>query len=143
MADGESRRVSYDAEYMYISNQILELTRRIRDSFRLFVQMFSALVAASVWLKTSHEAAELRGYRYALLFDVVAVAIALIVVVSVIEDLASWREFRDAQGRLSGLDAAGRPVVPPPRLAAARVELASLLFIFGAAVAYCVFNPLN
>jgi hypothetical protein len=133
--------VSDDKQYEFVSSQVQVYNQRIADAFKLFIQLFSAIVGGSVWLSIQSHIAT-RSARYERLSDILAVLVAVFCTISVLENLRAWRGYRSAQSRLGGIDEAGKPRIPGPRGFQSSLEEGTMIAtMFSAAGLFCYFNP--
>jgi hypothetical protein len=125
--------ISDEKQYEFVTSQIKLQTERIYDAFKLFVQVFSAIVGGSVWL--SMQKPPTTSQNYAFLADSIAILAAFITVVMILLNVISWFGYRKELTRLA-------PNVPPPKLFPATViEAAMICSMIAAAALFVWFNP--
>ena len=136
--------IADEKQYEFLTSQIGKLADRSIDAFKLFLQIFSAIVGGSIWLSVQGTVTPVSRHRYILLSDAVVVVLSLIVIVMVCDNLRSWFGYRTAVSDLagtddSGIDRIGRPHMFPAALS----ESAILLGIGLVAALFCIANPFS
>jgi hypothetical protein len=101
--------VSEDKEFEYVTSQIVKHVQRSVDAFKLFTQLFSAIVGGSIWLSTQRNVSPAAAKTYSHLSGWLVVLVTVIASVMIIDNYRVWYGFRLAQSRLV-------PTVPPPKL---------------------------
>ncbi len=134
--------LSADTHCEMITQHIRDCNKRISDSFKLFVQLFSAIVGASVWLSLQTTTAP-KG-TFAWLADGISFLALVVCAVTIIDNLRAWHNYRAALSKVAGKDKSGKLIVPPPKLrTAATVETAMLVVMLISWVLFTCFNPLK
>ncbi len=134
--------ISAEKQYDFITSQIAARLKEARDAFKLFIQIFTAIVGGSVWLATTEKIQPAAKSQYAILSSLVVVVVAIAMIVMVLDALRGWYANRKAQVLLGGLDDNGRPNIPPPRIPPSGVsEMAMIATMIIASSGFCLFNP--
>jgi hypothetical protein len=134
--------ISAEKQYDFITSQIAARLKEARDAFKLFIQIFSAIVGGSVWLATTEKIQSEAKSQYATLSSLLVVVLTLAMTVMIVDALRGWYANRKAQVQLGGLDPAGRPNIPPPRIPPSGIsEMAMTMTMIAAASGFCLFNP--
>jgi hypothetical protein len=103
--------VSVDKEYEFVSEQIRFHVDKVYESFKLFIQLFSAIVGGSIWL-SAQGSPKVTTYIY--LSDFLVFLIAAPSIIMIVEHWRAWRGYRHAQNRLGGKDENGKELIPLP-----------------------------
>jgi hypothetical protein len=129
--------VSDDKQYEFVSEQIRFHVNKIYDSFKLFIQLFSAIVGGSVWLGLQDNSP-----RFVVVSDVLVGLIAVVCLVTVFENNQAWRGYRKAQSRLGGKDESGQDKIKGPSIwVSSLIEMVMALAIIVAVGLFCRYNP--
>jgi hypothetical protein len=135
------RQVSVEKEFDNVAKQLSECNARIMDSFKLYIQVVSAIIGGSIYLSLQQHD-KLKNAQYAALSDCLVALVTLVAIVMIYENLREWHGYRKAQSRLSGVDDNGAPYIPGPRgFQASRVESALMLAMVATALLFWWFNP--
>ena len=134
--------LSTDTHCEMLVAQIRDKNVSIYDGFKLFVQLFAAIVGGSVVLRLQYGPAMLP--YFANLSEALVVLIFATSTVIILENLRSLHQYKIRLSNVAGMDKAGLRVVPLPRtFAAHKVEV----FMFGvmllAMMMFHMFNPLR
>jgi TRAP-type C4-dicarboxylate transport system permease small subunit len=133
--------VSDDKQYEFVSSQVQVYNQRIADAFKLFIQLFSAIVGGSVWLSIQSHI-NTKSVRFERLSDILVILVAVFCTISILENLRAWRGYREAQSRLGGTDEAGQPRIPGPKdFRNSKEEGTMMATMFLSAGLFCYFNP--
>ena len=134
--------ISEDAQYRYITSQIVDRIDKSASALKRFIRLFSAVVGGSICLTTNKPLDAVTRSTYVLLSDALAVVTMPVFVVLVVESRRSWYDYRWAQTELGGLDETGGHRIRPPKLFPAAVgELVMLLAMLLASALFCWFTP--
>jgi hypothetical protein len=134
--------VTDDKQYEFVSKQVRYHNEKIIGAFKLFIQLFSAIIGGTIWLSLQPHITATRALSYAHISDILVTVLALFSSLWVFENLRAWHGYRGAQHRLGGLDAHGKPKIPAPRLLRASVSEAAMILIIAAATfLFWRFNP--
>src|SRR5258708_1235649 len=98
--------VPVEKEYEYVSAQVRFHMDKIFDAFKMFIQVFSAIVGGAIWLSLQ-EAIRPRTHMYVVLSDWLVILLAVVSCAIVAENWRAWRSNRHAQSRLGGKDESG------------------------------------
>jgi len=132
--------ISPEKQFEFITRQIAANTTRMYDAFKLFVQLFSAIVGGSVWLSIQHASA---ANAYANILNVLAFLVTVIAALTVIVNLSSWYRYREAQSLLTADAPSPELRAPPPRFwPSAVVQIGQVLCMLAACILFWIFNPL-
>src|SRR5260370_39791110 len=107
MNAGASVMVSVDKEYESVSAEVRLHTEKLFESFKLFIQMFSAIVGGSIWLSLQPSIG-LRAHTYATISSLLVLLIAILCLVMVFQEKRTAMGYRKAQSRLGGKDENGK-----------------------------------
>ena|SRR5262249_54104793 len=110
------------------------------EGFKLFVQLFSALVGGAVVLRLQYP----KGIpaSFVTLSNLLAILITIAGVIMVGDALRSWHGHRQKLSELAGKDTAGNDVIPPARWHPSSAWF-MLLAMLVACVLFWLFNPLR
>jgi hypothetical protein len=112
--------VSEDKEFEYVTSQIVKHVERSVDAFKMFAQLFSAIVGGSIWLSTQPNISSEALKTYSNLSIGLVCVVTLIASFIILENYRTWRGFRQAQSKLM-------PHVPQPKR---RAEMTGRVMIF-------------
>ncbi len=133
--------VSVDKEYEFVSAQVRFHIDKIFDSFKLFIQLFSAIVGGSIWLSLQPNMVA-KAHTYAAISNALVMLIAALCLVMVVEHNRAWRGNRKAQTRLGGKDETGKDRIPPPgSWRSSSTEIAMGLTVVAAVYLFWRYNP--
>jgi hypothetical protein len=127
--------VSEDKEFEYVTSQIVKHVERSVDAFKMFTQLFSAIVGGSIWLSTQH-VSPAAAKTYSNLSVCLVVLVTIIASLIIWENYRVWRGFRAAQSRLV-------PHVPLPKRGSEKTKWMMTVCMVGGCVAFWWFNPFN
>lgn len=125
-----------DKQYEYIGSVITDRLDRVRDAFKLFLQLFSGIVGGSIWLSTQQISPAAREF-YVLVSDALVILVVFVTGTMVYEALRGWWGYREA---LAELTYESHPA-PRPKLRAVVAEVAMLVGMVAAAGIYVCSNP--
>ncbi len=121
----------------FLTQHILARSKEITNSFRLFVQMFAALVGGAAAIRLQNSAQAPRSFAW--LADALGLLILVATTYLILENLRAWYGYRN---RLS--DVAGEDVIKRPGpWWTARIEIIMISVMVVASVAFWTFNPLR
>jgi hypothetical protein len=126
--------VSKDKEFEYVTSQIIKHVERSVDAFKMFAQLFSAIVGGTIWLSMQSNVSLEATKIYAYLSGGLAMLVVFIAVFMIHEDYRAWRGFREAQSKLV-------PHVKKPSWHAEKTAYAMIACMIIAGGAFCWFNP--
>ena len=139
MSKADVDMVPKEKIYEFLTSQAAIRSDRSIDAFKLFVQMFSAIVGGCIWLSIAQKSAQSARVEYVLLTNV-AVAILFVVVTAMVGDnLRSWYSYRKQIAALG----TGVGFSKPNMFSSALSEAAMLLGAFVACGLFIAFNPLR
>jgi hypothetical protein len=127
--------VSEDKEFEYVTSQIVKHVERTVDAFKLFAQLFSAIVGGAIWLSTQRVSPE-AAKTYSHLSVGLVILVTVIVSIMILENYRAWRGFRAAQSRLV-------PHVPPPKRRSEKTGWVMILCMVAGCALFWWFNPFN
>lgn len=134
--------LSTDAHCAMLTEHIRDRHVRIMDGFKLFVQMFSAIVAGAVTLRLQY--GEASADRFAVLADALVGLVALAAAVIIADNTRAWRDYRLKLSQVAGESADGTLLIEAPNMRKAlRIEAMMFLAIAIATIGFWVFNPLR
>ena len=135
MSETRHCEVSADAEFKWVTSQIATERQRAEAAFRLYLQMFSALVGGSIWLSIQPSIAHSAHRKLAVLTDIAVTLAMAAVSVMLLGSWRAWFSYRRAQSVLM-------PHVPPPRRWPSGVVWGAMfLCILVATGLFWMFNP--
>ncbi len=123
-------------QYDFFTDQITRKGVATYDAFKLFLQMFSAIVGGSIWLRLQIDGEAPLSYEY--LSDALVVLLALVGVVLVIDNARSWWRYRVRLVEIVG-DSAHR--VPPPKWDSVIAQFLMSVAMIAVTVMFVAFNP--
>ncbi|MDP2764514.1 MAG: hypothetical protein Q8O54_06730 [Brevundimonas sp.] len=128
--------------YAFLNSQMRFRTEQIQGKFDLFIKIFSAVVAGSVWLSYQGDLTSEARDKFALVSLVLVWWIALLNSAMILSHDAAWIGYRRAVVEHGPRYPDGSPKVPPVNLAIyMRVEFMMVAGMLAAALAFSVFNP--
>jgi hypothetical protein len=134
--------LSVDKHCEMLTNHICDRHNLIMEGFKLYVQMFSAIVGGTVALRLQFGDEIPRAF--ATLADALAVLIFVASALITLENLRGWYGYRETLTKVAGTDEAGAPIVPAPHLLkAGRVATGMIVAMAVAWIAFYAFNPLR
>ena len=126
--------VSEDKEFEYVTSQIVKHIERFVDAFKMFAQLFSAIVGGSIWLST-HPGISLEATKtYSRLSIGHVILVTIIASIMIFEDYRAWRGYRAAQSRLV-------PHVAPPKRRSETTGWVMILCMIAGCGLFWWFNP--
>lgn len=129
--------ISDEKQYEHIAAVIAGRIDLARDAFKLFLQLFSAIVAGSFWLSGSGAISATNRMTYVVLSDALVWLVITVVAVTVYEALRSWWGHRETLALFDG----GAFPIPRPSRKAFRADIALSLLMVVAGVIFTVMNP--
>jgi hypothetical protein len=122
--------------------QLLERLKYIMDGFKLFIQVFTALVGGAVAVRLQY--GEKTPPSFARLGDALAIIIFIATAALILENLRAWYGYRNALSAFAGLNETNRHIIPRPRAWwTARIEIIMILVMIAATCVFLVFNTLR
>ena len=103
--------IGEEKQYEYVGSVVTDRLDRARDAFKLFLQLFSAIVGGAIWLNTQHIALEARS-NYVLVSDVLVALVTFVTGTMVYRAIKGWWGYRLA---LSKFDCGSTQFLPPRR----------------------------
>lgn len=133
--------LSIDTHCQMLAEHMREKNTHVMEGFKLFVQMYSAIIAGAVTLRLQYRDADVE--RFALAADLLVSLVTLATAVVIVDNLRSWYGFRQRLSDVAGTTAEGELVIARPRLASvAKVHFVMLGVMVAAMAAFFLFNPL-
>lgn len=132
--------LSVDKHCEMITAHIRDRNTMIMDSFKLFVQMFSALVGGAVIVRLQYP-----GPAESFAYPAVGIGLLIYVIslVMIWENIRSWYQYRIKLSNEAGRRR-GRLIVPLPKLwRAIWIELVMTVLMTVSLAAFWYFNPLT
>jgi hypothetical protein len=133
--------ISNDKQFEYLGSQVKKHVQRSIEAFKLFLQIFSAIVGGSIWLSLQSSLTSPFRHRYVILTDAAAILLAAVVIVMVLDNLRAWRGYRIAMSNLAGKRPDGDYAIPLPLMRSAITERAILFGIAVVTMLFCFENP--
>ena len=131
-----------DTHCELLVDQIRDKISHILEGFKLYAQLFSAIVAGSVTLKLQYAGQNVS--QYARLADALVTLVGVVSAVIIIDNIRSWKLLRDRLSELAGIDEEGKLVVPPPRIMTSiKAQGLMLIIILITTAGFWCFNPLR
>ncbi len=128
--------VSEDKEFEYVTSQIIKHVERTVDAFKLFAQLYSAIVGGAIWLSTQPSVGPEAAKTYLHLSVGLVFLVTAITSIMILENYRAWRGFRAAQSRLV-------PHVPPPKRGSEKTGWVMILCMVAGCVLFWWFNPFS
>jgi hypothetical protein len=129
--------ISEEKHYEYLGSVIINRLQLVRDAFKLFLQLFSAIVGGSVWLSLQTTITPATKHRLGTVSDALVWLVILVTGIMVLEALRSWWDYRVELSKLDG----GKYPIPRPKARAMKAEAAMLICMIAAGVIFSLFNP--
>lgn len=133
--------ISAEKQYEFVTSQIAAHVERWMDAFKLFIQLFSAIIGGSIWLSTQVKLPPTAIPTYIRLSDTLVGLVTVITIVMVCENLRGWFSYRKTQSKLVGKDGSGKYLVPMPKCQSHRSEGLMILVMLIACGLFFTFNP--
>jgi hypothetical protein len=131
--------LSVDKHCEMLTDQIRDRNKHIMNAFKLYVQMFSAIVGGSVALRL--QSAGKVPVSFSWLVDALALLVFLITAVIISDNVRGWHEYRQRLSEIAGRDRNHNPIVPLPTLwKSKRVEVGMIGVMAISLVAFWLFN---
>lgn len=129
----EDKGISNERQYEFVTTQIRYHDEKIIESFKLFIQVLSAIVGGSIFLAKEPS---LHNPNYGPLATILVWCLGAMTIITVSVNTMAWFGFRKAEHRLN-------PKAPQVRhLWSYWNELAMLIVICIAVILFTLFNPL-
>lgn len=139
--DRELQRQLHLGHYQHLNDMMKFRTNQMESVFSIYIKIFTAIVAGSVWLSlqtgAGAKAADHAGIAVFLVSWLALAACAML-----LSHWVSWWRYRQHLSRCGPRTGTGDPVVPPPVFSFRAVELWMLVSIILSAVGYVIWNPL-
>jgi hypothetical protein len=129
--------ITEEKQYEYIGAVITDRLDRSRDSFKLFLQLFSAIVGGSFWLSKQGVSSDAATYRYIVESDALVVLVITVTGIMVYRAYRGWWGYREALARFDG----GNFPIPRPSRGTLWAEKAMLGCMALAGGIFIAFNP--
>lgn len=134
--------LSDDKHCELLTDHIRDRNTFIMDSFKLFVQMFTALVGGSAAIRLQYYQSAPKSFAW--LADGLGLLIFVITTFVILENLRAWHDLRERLSEVAGLDDRGNHIIRPPHAWwGNRVEILMLVVMAASVVAFWTFNPLR
>lgn len=134
--------LSDDTHCTMLVDQIRDKIAHILEGFKLFVQLFSAIVAGTVTLRLQFGEAE--SGKFALAADFLVFLVALVTIVIILDNIRSWIALRRRLSEVAGVRSDGAPIIEPPRVwTSFRIQGLMLLIVALTTAGFWIFNPLR
>jgi len=135
--------ISDEKQFEFVSAQISFFGQRQLDVFKLFLQLFSAIVGGSIWISLNKEILDANKAKLAWLSIILVWLILFIISVFAGENLRSWHGYRKASARLDDDNPNQEHRIPPPRWWPRMMwEIVAISGMAVAALLFSIFNPL-
>ena len=133
--------ISEDTHCTLLVDQIRDRAGYIIDGFKLYVNLFSDIIAGTVALRLQFKD---DSDQFALLANVLVTLVATFTVVTIIDNIRSWTGLRDKLSDQAGLGPDKEPIIPPPNVYRSfRIEGIMLVIIGVTTIGFWIFNPLK
>jgi hypothetical protein len=141
--------LSVDKHCEILTGHIRDRVSAMTDAFKLYVQMFSAIVGGAVVLKLQYKNEVPASFIW--LSDALVFLILLTCAVIIIENMRSWYSYRERLSNFAGKSKRGKRknkksklelVVPTPEVRNLMVQFVMLGVMTVACGAFFIFNPL-
>jgi succinate dehydrogenase hydrophobic anchor subunit len=128
--------VSKDKEFEYVTSQIIKHIERSVDAFKMFIQLFSAIVGGAIWLSSQPTVTAESSKAYLNLSNVLMLLVTLIASVMVFENYRVWWGYRIAQSTLV-------PHVRKPRWTGVTTGVVMIVCMVAGCILFWRFNPFS
>ncbi|MBR1227196.1 MULTISPECIES: hypothetical protein [unclassified Bradyrhizobium] len=145
ITDLEGTMVSEDKHYEFLTKQIADRSQKIYESFNQFIRLFSAVVGGTIWISLQADASKRGGNSqiYETFSNFLVIAIAVMSALIIIENVRSWKGYRQALVKMGANDVASPVYIPAPlRYRSSIIEIGMICSMFLATILFCIFNPL-
>jgi hypothetical protein len=114
----ETDKVSEDKIYEFVTSQIQFREQGAINAFKLFLQVFSAIVGGSIWLSIQSSTSQASRPGFAAISDALVGLVFAVTAIMVAENFRGWLGYRKAQSKMAGEYPDGRLRVPTKNLPA-------------------------
>ena len=123
-------------------DQIRDKVNHIMDGFKLFVQMFSAIIAGAVTLRLQF-GPELSS-EFSIAADALVFLVAAMTAAAILDNIRSWNALRQRVSEVAGVHESGAPIISHPDVYASfRVQGLMLIVVTITTIGFWIFNPLR
>ena len=138
MTDGDGRLppIGIEKQYDFLTERIANLADHTEDGAKLFLSLFSAILAGSIWLRLQTRPPIPTAYL--VLSDLLVALLTALCIFMTLYNLQEWWEYRNDLARITANST--YPALPPTWKSAC-VELGLCAAMLAACVLYMVFNP--
>ena len=129
--------INEEKQYEYIASVITDRLNRARDAFKLFLQLFAAIVGGSIWLSSQVTVSPSAKHTYSAVSNMLVWLVILVTGIMVLEALRGWWGYRKALSKFDG----GEHPIPPPTPRALVTEVVMVACMIAAGIIFTLFNP--
>lgn len=132
-----------EIHYQHLNTEVASRSTLIEQKFDLFIKLFSAVVAGSVWLSLQSDLSASQRAAYAIVSNFLVWWLAAMGVIMVSAHYEAWRGYRRAQSQHGPHSLAGEPKVPPPTFPMGLMTILPMIATMAAAaIGFTVYNPM-
>ena len=134
--------LSDDKHCEMLSANIRDRTDKILDGFKLYIQLFSAIVGGCVALRLNRESEIPDSFKF--LADGLVALNLLTGLIIIGQNMVSWYHMRVRLTEIAGTDISGNSIIPAPKfLSANRIEFVMLAVMLASTGGFILWNPLT
>jgi len=130
--------ISDEKQYEYVGSVVIDRLNRSRDGFKMYLQVFSAIVGGSIWLSMQPVSGAARE-NYVVVSDALVILLTFVTSCMVFGAARGWWNYRMTLSKFDG----GQYPIPSPSLRALEAEAAMLASMVVASVVFVCFNPFS
>lgn len=134
---GSAAMISDEKIFDFAAMRANQTSNDTDSGLKMFIPMYSAILAGSIWLTDKLENAVPMNYRY--LADALVILLTLVCSYTVLDNLRAWWGYREQLCELTR--DSGHPI-PPPTWKSAIMEFVLCVGMICACLMYVWFNPL-
>lgn len=139
----EGGMISTDKQYEFLTSQTTAHSERSLDAFKLFIQIFSAIVGGSIWLSVQGRWTLDQRHSFSTLSNILVCLIAFVTIAMISDNLRAWHGYRVAISKLSENEQ-GISAIPAPRMLTSPItEFSILSGLLIASAIFIYFNPFS
>jgi hypothetical protein len=138
----KSEMLSREKHCEFLSANVRHRTDALMSWFKLFVQMYGAIVGGALVLRLQYKG-EITA-KFIILSDVLAGLVAVASIGMVYDAHRAWKGHRKKLTEVAGKDESGNDVIPPPNLRKTAITFGIMLGVMiGSLILFLLFNPLQ
>jgi hypothetical protein len=139
---GFAKMLTPEKHCEFLSANVRDRAEAMRDGFKLYVQLYSAIVGGSLVLRLQY-GGQIPSSIVSL-SNWLATLVAAATLALVIDAFRAWKGQRTRLSEVAARDESGKLVIPEPNLWTSGITFAVMvLAIIAGPILFCIFNPLR